>query len=164
MKLSNYVLALAIATPTLASSQDAAKPAGPQTQAAFATIQDNVAEIVFAPEQQRWLSNIDLWKARLDKTGKLEKADIAKMQKAFTKLQANVAKLIAPAEKERWIANRDLWQIVMGMSGMPAANDAVVMTAVLAKMQANVANIADAQEKERWAANTELWKSTIAGM
>ena len=164
MKLSRYMLAFAIAAPTFAGSQDAAKPAGSAPQAALARIQGNVAEISFAPEQQRWEANIDLWKARLDKTGKLTKADIKKMQNAFTKMEANVSKLIAPGEKERWIANRDLWQIVMGMSGMPSETDAAMMSAVFAKMQANIAKIDDAQEKERWAANAELWKSTIDRM
>jgi len=164
VKLNHYMLALAIAVPTLASSQSAAKPAGSTPQAALARIQGNVAEISFAPEQQRWEANIDLWKARLDKTGTLTKADIKKMQAAYSRMEANVSKLIAPGEKERWIANRDLWQIVMGMSGMPSETDAAMMAAVFAKMKANIAKIDDAQEKERWAANVELWKSTIDRM
>lgn len=164
MKLINHVLVLAVAAPTLAWSQGTSQPAGAAMQAAFDSMQANVATIAVPHEKERWQANVALWQVRLGHMGKLEKADLGTMQASFDLMKANVAKITAPAEKERWLANRDLWQLALHQTGKMSSADMKRMQAGFETMRANVARISAPAERGRWQANRDLWKGMIDRM
>ena len=61
MKLISHVLVLAVAAPTLAWSQGPSQSAGAAMQAAFDSMQANVATITVPPEKERWQANLAMW-------------------------------------------------------------------------------------------------------
>ena len=161
MKLTRYVLGLALAVPAFVGAQAAGSGATAEMKAAYATVQANVALIAYKPEKERWQANVDLWSFQLKNVAKIDSADFRKMEIPFATMQANVAKLIEPREKERWVLNHDLWQLAMGISGIPAEGLAPTMRSIFARLQVNVGRISEAEEKERWTANTVIWKGLI---
>jgi hypothetical protein len=162
VKLSSYMLAVTLAAPALAWSQLPTRPAPPEMKAAFARMQANVGNISGPLEKERWQANVALWQVRLGNVGRLEKADLDKMQPSFDLMKENVAKITEPAEKERWQLNRDLWQITLSQTtGKISSADMEKIKAAFDKMQANIARITGVWERGRWQANRDLWQGMM---
>ena len=162
MKLRILLFAALMAMPKVVSAQATAKPAEQQLKATFDKMQAEVAKITDVSEKERWQANTALWQVKIARTGRLDQADLAKMQASLDTMKANVARLTGAAEtaeKERWLANCELWQRALLQTGRPADID--TMKASLARMKTNVATITDATEKTRWQANHNLWQAVV---
>lgn len=142
-------------------------PAGAFTQAPPAlktqltAMQANLGKIPNAGEKERWQTNATLWDVKINRVGKLELSDLAKMRPVLETMKANVAKITDAGEKERWQANVDIWQTIIDKAQQYAKPDRDLMRARLETIKANVAKIRVAAEKERWEANRELWTITL---
>jgi hypothetical protein len=162
MRLTNFVFAAIIAVPVVISAQQAApKPSAPTAKSSFDTMQANVAKIADPAEKERWQANSAMWQTKIGHTGKLDPADLAKMQASFDAMKANVAKITDPAEKERWQANTAMWQVVLGQGATLTPAEFSTLNASLTTMKTNVTKISDAPEKARWQANCDLWQSVV---
>ena len=163
MRLTGHLFAAIIAASVVMSALQAApKQSAPTAKASFDTMQANVAKITDPAEKERWQANTAMWQTKIGHTGKLDPADLAKMQSSFDTMKANVAKIADPAEKERWQANTAMWQVVLGQGAMLTPSELSTLNASLTTMKANVAKITEASEKARWQANRDLWQSVVS--
>jgi hypothetical protein len=156
MKLRTVALAVAILVPAGTLAQ-----APPALKSQLTAMQANVGKISNAGEKERWQTNAQLWEVKINRVGKLELSDIAKMRPILETMKVNVSKITDGAEKERWQANVDAWQTLIDKFQVYAKADRDLMRARLETIKANVMKIRVAAEKERWEANRELWTLTL---
>jgi len=154
MRLASFLFAVIVAAAVVISAQQPApKQSAPTAKASLDTMQANVAKIANPAEKERWQTNAAMWQTKIGHTGKLDPADLAKMQSSFDTMKTNVAKITDPAEKERWQANTAMWQVVVDQGGATLTpSELSTLNASLATMKANIAKITDASEKARWQA------------
>lgn len=163
MRLTSFFLAAIVAASVVVwAQQTSSKQTGPTAKASFDTMQANVAKITNPAEKERWQANTSMWQSKIGHPGKLDPADLTKLQSSFDTMKTNVAKITDPAEKERWQANTAMWQVVLGQGATLTPAELGTLNASLATMKANVAKISEAPEKARWQANRDLWQSVIA--
>lgn len=125
-------------------------------------IKANVAKVVDPAEKGRWMSNIDLWVAKLAQKDKPTADETAKMKGSLSLMSSNVAKITEANEKERWQENLDLWSALVDLTDKASPAEAEKMKASLDLMNANVAQIKETAEKERWQFNVELWTTALS--
>lgn len=156
MQIRTVALAVAILVPAGMLAQ-----APPALKSQLTAMQANVGKISNAAEKERWQANAQLWDVKINRAGKLELSDIAKMRPILETMKVNVSKITDGAEKERWQANVDAWQTLIDKFQLYAKADRDLMRARLETIKANVQKIRVAAEKERWEANRELWTLTL---